>query len=536
MSTLPPPPPSDPAPVEPPRLYAVLDIGATAVRMEIAEIGSDGAIRTVETLRQSVHLGKDTFTLGRIQQSTIEDCVNILRGYRRVMKEYGVEEDRHIRAVATSSVREAANRDSFLDRIYIATKINIDIIEETEETRLTYLAVQDILTREPLLQKGDVLVVEVGGGDTELLHMHDGFVSFSNTYRLGALRMRETLESRGSSNQQMVDLFLRHIKLTVDQIKRNVPLQKASTLVAVSGDARFAAAEISSTWDHHNMVRIPTKAFAAFARQIGPLSIDDLVRDHHLSYQEAETLGPSLLAYAELAKAFRIQNIIVPKSSLRQGLLREVAIGNAWTPEFTEQVWHSALALGHKYAFDERHGTQVADLSVRLYHELQPEHLLPPRYELILRIAALLHEIGLFINNRSHHKHSMYAILNSDLFGMSRHDMLIIALIARYHRRAMPQPYHEGYATLDRDDRMVVAKLSAILRVADALDRNHMQQVREISYTRRPGQFTIYVHDVEDLFLERVALKEKGRLFDDVYGMRVSLETGTPTEGWLSDV
>ncbi|HMP91001.1 MAG TPA: HD domain-containing protein [Kiritimatiellia bacterium] len=518
------------------RLFAVIDVGATAVRMEIAELTTDGAIRTIEQLHHAVHLGKDAFTLGRIQQTTIEECVNVLKNFRRVMEEYGITSESQIRAVATSSVREASNRDMFLDRIYIATRINLNVIEETEETRLTYLAVQDILSRQPDLQKGDVLVVEVGGGDSELLLVRDGFVTFSNTYRLGSLRMRETLDVRHTPASRLYETFLKHIQLTVDQIQRSVPVDKTPCLIAISGDARFAATQLSPRWQEEHIVRLDVKTFSAFARKIASQSVDEIVRKHRLGFQEAETVGPALMGYAQLAKAFGVEQVIVPKSSLRHGLLREAIGHGAWNEGLENQVIHSAVSLGHKYGFDERHGRQVADLSVRLFRELQPDHQLHVRYERLLRIAAILHEVGLFINTRSHHKHSMYIILNSDLFGLSRADMNLIALVARYHRRATPQPYHDGYTLLNRDDRMVVSKLSAILRVADALDRNHMQQVRELSFRRAHGQFAIYVHDVEDLSLERVAIKEKGGMFEEVYGMKIVLEVASSNEGLIPDV
>jgi len=519
-----------------PRLFAVIDVGATAVRMEIAELQEEGVIRTIEQLHHAVHLGKDTFTTGRIQQSTIEECVNILKNYRRVMEEYGITSESQVRAVATSSVREASNRDTFLDRVYIAARINLEIIEETEETRLTYLAVQDIVARQPELKKGDMLVVEVGGGDSELLLVQDGFVTFSNTYRLGSLRMRETLDTRHTPAARLYATFLKHIQLSVDQIQRSVPVDKTPTLIAISGDARFAASQLADHWQGEHVVHLDVKSFTAFAKKVASLTVDEIVRKYRLGFQEAETVGPALMGYSQIAKVFSVEKMIVPKSSLRHGLLREAIGFGAWTDALESQVIHSAISLGHKYGFDERHGTQVADLSVRLYRELQADHQLKARYERILRVAAILHEVGLFINTRSHHKHSMYIILNSDLFGMSRADMTLIALIARYHRRAAPQPYHEGYTLLSRDDRMVVSKLSAILRVADALDRNHMQQVRDLTFRRTRGQFGIFVHDVEDLSLERVAIKEKGSMFEEIYGMKIVLDVATSNEGLMSDV
>mgnify|MGYP003607579729 FL=1 len=533
------PAPAEPRPTgaaAPLRVAAVIDVGSTAVRMEVAELRPDGTVRVLDSLQQPVHLGKDSFTRGRIQQSTLEECVKILKGYRRIMQEYGVTDPNLIRAVATSAVREAANRESFLDRVYMATGINVEAIDEAEETRLTYLSVQDLVPREPALQRGDALVVEVGGGDTELLLLRDGHVSYSNTFRLGTLRMRETLGTQNAPAQRTLATFTRHIQLAVDQIKRSVPASRTPILIAPSGDARWAAAQLVPNWSQQLEARLDVKSFAAFAKKIAPASGDELVRKYRITYQEAETLGPALLAYAQLAREFGVEQILVPKSSLRQGLLQELATGGLWTRAFTEQVVHSAIALGAKYAFDERHGRQAAHLCLQFFKELKPEHMLPPRHELLLHIAGLIHEIGLFVNNRSHHKHSMYLIMNSDLFGLSHHDMLMIAMVARYHRRATPQPYHEGFSALDRDDRLAVSKMAALLRVADALDRNHMQQVRDLRFSREDGQFVVWVRDVEDLTLERLALKEKGSMFEEVYGLKVVFRTESSTEGLSPDV
>lgn len=526
--TLPAPPP----PAAPPgRLVAVIDIGATAIRMEIAELKAEGEVRSLDSLSNAVRLGKDTFITGKISQTTIEECVKILRGYRRVMEEYNIRDADQIRAVATSSVREAANRDTFLDRVYMATRINVEAIEETEEIRLTYLAVHQLLRQQPELQKGDVLVVEVGGGDTELLLIQDGLINFSNTYRLGALRMREQLGGRTESPQRLLATFTKHIQLSVDQIQRSLPLLKSPTLIAISGDARFAATQLGAPKPGRGFVRIDVKALTTLARKLATSSLDDLVMTYRIPYESAETLGPALLAYAQVAKIFQIEKLLVPNANLRYGLLQEVMMGGSRTKELEDQVVHSAITLGTKYNFDSRHGRQVADLCVRFFREMKEEHLLEPRFELILHIAAILHEIGSFISTRSHHKHSMYLIQNSEIFGMSRHDINLVALIARYHRRAAPQPYHEGFSALDRDDRLAVSKLAALLRVADALDRNHMQQVRDLSFSREAGQFIVTIKDVEDLTLERLALKDKANLFEEIYGMKVVLRAASTTQG-----
>jgi exopolyphosphatase/guanosine-5'-triphosphate,3'-diphosphate pyrophosphatase len=179
--------------------------------------------------------------------------------------------------------------------------------------------------------------------------------------------------------------------------------------------------------------------------------------------------------------------------------------------------------LGRKFNFDEAHSMRVAHLCRQLFRALQEDHHLEPRYEVILYIAAVLHEIGLFISNASHHKHSLYIINNSEIFGLSRKDVRLVALVARYHRRASPKPNHPYYATLDRESRVVVAKLAAILRVADALERSHSRRISEIRCKREPGRLVITVPKVDDLSLEQLALAQKGSLFEETFGLKVLL-------------
>lgn len=507
------------------RTVAVIDVGATAVRMQVAEISVDGTVRPLESLQRAVHLGKDTFTTGVIQPSTTDECVAILQSFRRTMKEYGVTQPGQIRAVATSAVREAENREAFLDRIYMTTQINVEAIEGAEENRLTYIAVHDLFQKDAKLRNKDVAIVEVGGGSTELIFVRDGRVTFSNTYRLGALRMRETLETYRASAERSRALLGQHIQRTVDQLHWNVSLRKVPYLIAVSGDARFAASLVRPAWNKQGVVRIDCKTFSELADQLVPISVDELVRKYHIPYQEAETIGPALLAYEHLARAFHVKHILVTGASQRDGLLKEMAVRGAWTAEFAEQAVHSATLLAEKYGVNDGHSQYVSEQCVNLFRELRSEHGLDERYELLLRIAGLLHEVGVYISDRSHHKHSMYIILNSDLFGLSRKEITLIALVARYHRRAAPRSYHTEYTSLDRDDRLVVVKLAAMLRLADCLDRKHLQDLKNITFLREKDRFIIAVNDVADLTLEQLAMRDKASMFEQVFGTKVELRT-----------
>jgi exopolyphosphatase/guanosine-5'-triphosphate,3'-diphosphate pyrophosphatase len=505
------------------RPAAVIDIGTSSIRMAIAEIGEGGHVRNLEALSQAVNLGRDTFTRGSITKSTIEDCVRVLRTYRRILREYQIEKPEQIRVVATSAVREAANRLAFVDRIYIATGLQVDPIDEAEVNRITYLGIQPSLTADPALSQSRAVAIEVGGGSTELLVVKGGDVVYSHTYRLGSLRLRETLEALRAPTLKVRNIMETHIHRTVEEMVEHIIQDGPLEMIAMGGDVRFAVRHLQPEWDGKNLARIPAKALEDLTNKILGQTEDQLVRKYRLTFPEAETLGPALLAYVLLAKELKRSEILVTNVNLRDGLLKEMAEGETWSREFSDQIIRSALDQGRRFAFDEQHAQHVAQLAQSLFQQLRDEHQLPPRTEVILYLAALLHEIGLYVSNRSYHKHTMYLIRNSELFGMGRRDQLLAALVARYHRRASPQPTHEGYATLDREGRVAVSKMAAILRVAIALDESRSQRIHEVNVSRENGRLVLSVPRVEDLSLEQLALKQSGSLFEETYGMPVLL-------------
>ena len=193
------PEPAASAPEPARRVVAAIDIGSSALRLDIGEVGAQGDVRLLESLRHGVRLGKDVFAKGRIQQETLRRCVAILKNYSRLLKEYGVTRPDQLRAVATSFAREAANRDMFVDRVSAATGIDVTVLEESEEARLTYLAAREILEANGILEAKNVAVLEIGGGQTILLYIRNGRVTVAQSFHTGALRTHELVESGGGS-------------------------------------------------------------------------------------------------------------------------------------------------------------------------------------------------------------------------------------------------------------------------------------------------------------------------------------------------
>jgi exopolyphosphatase/guanosine-5'-triphosphate,3'-diphosphate pyrophosphatase len=505
------------------RLVAVIDVGATAIRLAVAEIDDAGNVRVLDRFIQPVSIGKDTFTKGFIRKATIEECVAVLKSYRQILSEYKISIPNDVRVVATSAVREAENRMAFIDRVYSAAGFSVDPIDEAEVSRLTYVGIQSYLRSEPALLEALTLIVEVGGGNTELLLLDRGDVVYAHTSRLGSLRLRETLEHYRAPKLKTRNIIESQVQRTIEQIRQHVDEQRPLEMVALGGDVRYAASQLLPDWNVEQPGRLALTALERFTDKTLNMSEEERVKKYHLSFPDSETLGPALLACVQLARAFRVKHVFVSSLNLRYAVLKEMAARGTWNEDLERQIVRSAHDLGRKFCFDAAHAQNVADVARQLFRVLENEHRLPQRFGLILYVAALLHEIGMFVNSSSHHKHSMYLINNSDFFGLSRKDVLLVSLVARYHRRASPKPNHPGYAGLSRDERVAVAKLAAILRIADALDGAHSQRVSTISTEQEDGRLIVYVPGVEDLSVEQLALKQKGPLFEEVFGMQVLL-------------
>jgi exopolyphosphatase / guanosine-5'-triphosphate,3'-diphosphate pyrophosphatase len=506
------------------RTVAVIDIGTSSIRMALADIDSSGQIQFLEKLNQSVRLGQDVFSKGRIRRSTIEACVRIIESFQQVMREYKVDKE-DVRAVASSAVQEASNRETMLDRVAMATGIEIEIVDDAEATRLTYLSVLPFIRDRRNKTVEHTLVMEVGGGRTEILELRNQNIVETRVMRLGSLRMRNQLDSQRTPHEQIREVLEQEVSNSLHQLKDGFQVGDPS-LILLGGDARFVAMQINPEWKRDSLQNVPLKKWKALCDEILEMSTEQCVEQYHLTFSEAETLGPALYAYARFAENLGCKNLKVGAFSMRDGLLQELAQEEGWTESYQEQMLDSALQLGKKYALDENHGKEVSNLSLQLFDELKEEHHLGPRYRMLLQLAALLHEIGTFIAATSHHKHSMYILANSPIFGLGQRDSRIVANVARYHRRSAPKTSHPFYQSLPRRDRIVVQQLSALLRIADALARSRGRRIHKILCECRDETLFIRVPGVDNLHLENAAMQVKGKMFEQVFGMNVILVKG----------
>ena len=494
---------------------AVLDMGASAIRLVVAELAPDGSVRIAEEASRAVLLGRDTFASNAIRARTADAALGALHGFRQVIDGYGVQQ---VRAVATSAVREARNADAFLDRIRTRTGIAFDIINEAEESRLAFLAVQHSVTHGRGFTGEWTLLAEVGGGSTSLTLLRRGQPIRSGVYALGAIRLRQQLELWKHPHELQLVLLKRQIANVVDEIRLEVPLPEITNMIAMGGDVRFAASQLADAGGES----ITRDAFLQFCDYMETLDEDQVVERYRLHAGEAETLVPALLVYRRLLGETAADSLTVSDASLRMGVLLDLAGGGRLrAADFQEHVLASAEALGQKYRFDAPHGRHVAYLASRLFDELKLEHGLGDRERLLLQVSGLLHDVGIYVSLRAHHKHSQYILAASQIFGLADEETAVIANVARYHRRGAPQRSHLPYAAIDRQERLIVNKLSAMLRVANALDSEHLQKVRDLRVFTREASWVIEYDATGEATMERVAATARADMLADTFGRQV---------------
>ncbi|NIP81585.1 MAG: HD domain-containing protein, partial [Gemmatimonadetes bacterium] len=258
------------------------------------------------------------------------------------------------------------------------------------------------------------------------------------------------------------------------------------------------------------------------AARLGSMTNDARMEELDLRPDRADVIVPAAHIYLRVAELAGVPEVVVPHVGVKEGVLldlvEDVTTHTLHADRQERQIYGAALALGRRYRFDEAHGRQVAMLALSLFDQLQELHELGEADRRILLGAALLHDIGQYVSYRKHHKHSLYLIQHGDLSVYSPGEIPLVALVARYHRRAKPKPHHFLWQDLDGDDRSRVLRLASLLRVADSLDREHLQRVSAVTPRVEPDRVVLAVEGHGDLLLERWALEKKGRLFADTFG------------------
>jgi exopolyphosphatase / guanosine-5'-triphosphate,3'-diphosphate pyrophosphatase len=488
-------------------VLAAIDVGTNAIRLELAKVDSDGSLETLHTERDPVRPGEGVFASGILQKPVADRVVATLRRYAALCRRYHAK----VRAVATSAFREAKNREEVVERVKLEAGLHLDVISGREEARLICLGV---LHGKPPSQR--TLCIDIGGGSTEVIVAQGDRATDLWSFDLGAVRLTELFQLQGvvpPKQLQLVRNFAR--ELMSDRFAKRPALPTAA--IGSSGTIGAVVAFARADGIGHATQADVTLAVEVLAK------MEPERRRKRFDPKRAEIVVAGAVILEAVLRHLKVQSIASVDRGLREGLLFEL-LRRRRSEDDDRTSADAAIDLGRRFAFSEPHGRQVARLSLSLFDQLATVHQLPAAARPLLEVAALLHDIGHSINHQKHHKHTHYLISNADLAGVTDRERLLVATIARFHRRTVPNPRHELMVALTPSERKVVRKCATLLRVADSLDRSHHQPVGKLVCRVQARHVTLIAKATGTLDLELWDVAHEADSFRAVFGRTLEVQ------------
>lgn len=532
----------------------VLDIGSNAIRWFIAAPSASG-YDVIKSHRESIRLGEDVFL--RDDKSISEEKIIALAEAATHFVKACAEVDARPIAVATSACRDARNRKDLLKRVKEACGLSIDVIDGTEEARYIFLAVRERLD----LRGKAYLLMDIGGGSVEFSLTVDGEVVWSTSVSGGGVRFLQLfsevqdLKFNHPEYEKRLHFLHRIVRQNGEHLIKELRSYYAGPidgLIGTGGNFDCMENMCDFLFGEGSGV-ITARRFRDYNRVLKLTSRDELISEYMVRPDRADILLPATVLVELVLKMLFIPRILIPKVGLRDGVVVANLSGGSQAsgepssscsisaarlqesvqfklPDFCAEavpiednlVHNSALALGKRFSFDLQHGSQVQKLASMIYEGLRldgPRELLS-----MLKVAALLHDIGRIISSKGHHKHSYYIIKNSPLFGLTADQKHFVASLARAHRKSFPKSTHESVEKLSECYRPFLPFLAAILRIADALDREHLSKVERVELHRDKTKYRLEIFSNFDCDLEAWNFKGKKALFEEIFKAEIVLE------------
>jgi exopolyphosphatase / guanosine-5'-triphosphate,3'-diphosphate pyrophosphatase len=509
-------------------IRAAIDLGTNSFHLVVARVEPDGQFDVLDREKEVVRLGSGAGTMRLLTPEAIERGLEALGRFRRIADGFGATID----AVATSALREALNRDEFLQRAHDEIGIDVDIVSGVEEARLIHLGVLHFV---PL---GDerILVIDIGGGSTELVVGEHTDVLLARSLKLGAIRLTDRFfpggEIRSHAVRDCRDYVRSFLTPAVADIGALAPFTAVGSSGTILNLARIVAADESemptvSSGDTFTADGL-RRAAATIVEHGTPA---DRAGIAGLDEQRRDIIVAGAILLTEIVELLSIERIVVSEAALREGILVDRATarhGSDVVHRLSDIRRRSVMRMAETFNKSVDHIVRATDLALQLFDGLQSAHHLTAADRDLLEAAGLLHNVGLFVSHAAHHRHSYYVIRNTDqLVGFTDREVEIIAQIARFHRKSEPKPRHLEFQALSEADQRRVRVLAGLLRVGIALDRTRRGAVERVSVRPRASDraIDIDIHAVgdSDVSLEQYTAEQRLTLLASALDLPVRL-------------
>ncbi|MEO6654185.1 MAG: Ppx/GppA phosphatase family protein, partial [Ilumatobacteraceae bacterium] len=492
-------------------------------------LADHGGFEMLTSEKDMVRLGRGGGEMKQLAPDAIDRGIESLARMKAVAGSFGEFE---IAAVATSAVREATNRQTFIERVRDEVGIDVEVISGFEEARLIYLGVLQAL---PVFDQR-VLAIDIGGGSTELCVGKGDQIIEARSMKLGAIRLTERFftgitddDHDGAIKHKAVKDCRRYVRSALAPVVHELGGHQPEVTVGSSGTAStLAAMALANRGEKPRQLNGATFTAIELSGLVDELTArttEERLALSGLDAKRVDIIVAGAVLLDEIFRTFSIEEMTISDYALREGVLFD-RFGRGAITGLSDLRRTNLLRLAHQLDPDPAHAEHTAHLATELFDRLASVHGLDDDARELLDAAALVHNVGLFISHASHHKHSYYVVRNSEqLTGFTEHEIELIAVIARYHRRSMPKDKHDEFAALSCDDQRLVRILAGTLRIAIGLDRRHAASVRSVRVHIDDSAIQIEPvgRDDTDLDLEIYAGRERADLLAVGLGRTVTI-------------
>ncbi|MBO5260189.1 MAG: HD domain-containing protein [Agathobacter sp.] len=498
-------------------MFASIYIGSYEVSLKIFEISQKKGMREVEHIRSRIDLGKDTFENGSISYGSVEKLCDTLSEFSGIIKTYRVE---HYEVYAGAVLREAENEIFVLDQIGLRTGFDVKVISNSEHRFLSYRSLAGREKFEKMIQ-GSAAMLDVGGAGIQITLFQAGKLITTRHIEVGSMRLRSLLEEGISySREHYLEQLEEFISKRLEEFKIFFLGGNVDSLILMSDYCQELVKYINKDEGKQHLVK--TERFMKFIDKLLKKPVEVISKDLNLSNEKDPLIIPSLLIFKELAEIMESKEVWVPETNVNDGIASAYVQDKRLlkiSHDFDADIISAAKNLSRHFNSYSKHVEALVIISDKIFDAMKKVHGLTRRHRLLLEVACLLHDCGKYISLSNAPTCAYNIIMSSEILGLSHLEREMIALTVLYNTLPL-ENYEELSDQLDKESYLVVAKLSAILRVANALDQSHKQKFKNIRVSTKERELVITVEAFENIALEQTLFENKTSYFENVFSMK----------------